>query len=231
MKRTIKFFRLLAFLSAAVFVFHAPIVAQTKQEILIVADAAANCASGIGAATAANCLQVKRINEEKFTLMSEPIENFQFLPGYFYLLEVSASTAANPPADASKFKYRLEKILARVKAEDSSTQPNFSGTEWKLTRIEGGAVKGDKAFIKFEEEKNAVAGNGGCNTFTGSLAKNGNQIKMPEIFATKMFCNEISVSEIKFLGALDYVTRYEITGEKLKLFAGDKVVLEFEAKK
>jgi len=232
MKKKIKILGFFTFLFAAAFAFSTNISAQEKKEILIVADKAANCA-GSAAATSGNCLQVKRITEEKFTLMNENIENFQFIPGHFYLLEVSVSPLVNPSANASKFKYQLEKILARVKSENFSiaASPNFSLTEWKLTHIEGNAVKSENAFIKFEELKNSVVGNGGCNAFTGSLTKNGNRITMPEIFATKKFCTNTSVNEIKFVNSLDRVTRYEIGGEKLKLFAGDLVILEFEAKK
>ncbi len=232
MKKTINIFGIFSFLFVAIIAFNSNILGQAKQEILIVADTTANCTNT--GATGGNCLQIKRINEEKFTVISENIENFQFIPGYFYLLEVSVSPAANPPANGSKSIYQLEKILGRVKTGNSSvsTQANFSGTEWKLTRIEGNAVKTESAFIKFEELKEKVTGNGGCNDFNGSLIKNGNQIKMPEIFATRGFCAETSSIETKFLSYLmDRVTRYEITDGKLKLFAGNLPVLEFEAKK
>jgi heat shock protein HslJ len=229
MKMMIKFFGVVIFL-LAIFVFNGNILAQAKTEILIVADKMANCP---GSPSSGNCLQVKRINEEKFTTINESIENFQFVPGAFYLLEVSVTlTAANSSTNSSKLKYHLEKILARVKSDNSSTTTaEFSLTEWKLTRVDGSAVKSESAFIKFDEQQKTVVGNGGCNPFNGSLTKNGNQIKMPEIFATKKFCNEISLVEIKFLTNLDRVTRYAIDGTKLKLFAGDAAVLEFEARK
>ena len=233
MKR-IEFLVLAVFLSAMVFTFEINVSAQQKKEFLIIADKTASCSIS-AAASGGNCLQVKRINEEKYTVFNESIENFQFTPGYFYLLEVIVSPiAANPPVATPKFKYELEKILSRVKAGDSSAavQPEFSGTEWRLTHILGNPIKSEKAFIKFDAERNAVIGNGGCNDFKGNLTKKGNQIKMPEIFPdNKQFCAEASLNENKFLVALDYVTGYEIAGDKLKLLNGDKVVLEFEAKK
>lgn len=222
-------------LLAAIGFLNTSVSAQTEKEFLIVADKTAACASG-GAETSGSCLQVKRIYEGKFAALNGEIENFQFIPGYFYLLEVSFSknVGSSAAADSAKTKYRLEKILTRIKSGDSSlaAQPEFSGTEWVLSVIEGNAIKNSKAFIKFEADRNSVVGNGGCNSFTGSLTKKGSQIKIPEIFATKVFCPDTSLTEIKFFNNLmDRVTRYEIAGEKLKLFAEDKVVLEFTAKK
>ena len=227
-----KLFNKYAFLSLgflAILLFNLNVSAQAKTEILIVADQKMSC-TGV---TKMECLQVKRLSEEKFSLFYDNIENFRFIAGYFYVLEVQVMTVKNPPADASNFKYRLRKILARVKSEGNSTpnQPNFFGTEWKLTRIEGSVIKNDRAFIRFDETKNSAGGNGGCNVFGGSLSKIGNKLKISEVFSTKMFCQNGSDVENKFFTNLDRVTEYEIRDEKLFLMANKTVVLEFEVKK
>lgn len=212
----------------AVLIFSSNISAQIKTEILIVADQKISC-TGV---TKMECLQVKRLSEEKYSLFYDNIERFNFAAGYFYVLEVQITTVENPPADASKFKYRLKKVLARVKSEGNPTQnqPNFFGTEWKLTRIEGNVVKNEKAFIRFDETKNSAGGNGGCNVFGGSLSKIGNKLKISEVFSTKMFCQDGSDVENKFFANLDRVTEYEIKDGKLFLMANRTVVLEFEVR-
>jgi len=42
-----------------------------------------------------------------------------------------------------------------------------------------------------------------------------------------MFCDETSDAENKFLGNLERVTKYQISGGKLLLFAAWTIVLEF----
>ncbi len=212
----------------AILVFSSNVSAQTKMEILIVADQKASCTGVVKT----QCLQVKRLNEEKFSLFYDSIENFKFISDYFYVLEVQKTTIKNPPADASKFKYRLKKVLARVKSEEnvSQNQPNFFATQWKLTRIEGNIVNNEKAFIRFDETKNSAGGNGGCNVFGGSFSKNGNQIKISQIISTKIFCENGSDVENKFFANLDRVTNYEIKNGKLFLMTNETIVLEFEAR-
>ncbi len=144
----------------------------------------------------------------------------------------------NPPADASNLKYRLRKVLHRERTASENQSGNNSGNNtglsanaWQLSAIDGASVSAEKAFIKFDETKNSVGGNGGCNGFGGNLVKNGNQIKISEIFSTKMFCEATQEIENKFLGNLDRVTKYQIIDGKLFLFDADKIVLEFAAKK
>ncbi|MGI8469151.1 MAG: META domain-containing protein [Pyrinomonadaceae bacterium] len=231
MKNTIKFSAVFIFLFAAIFTFNTNSSAQTKKEILIVADQKASC-RGI---VAQDCLQVKRLDEEKFELFRQNIENFKFIPGYFYVLDVRVDNVRNAPADASNIKYRLLRVLARVKAENNPTAmtQNLSGVEWKLTRVEGNPVESEKAAIRFDEQNNRVNGSGGCNSFGGKLTKNGNEIKIGQVISTKMACVNRDTMQVEndFFRNLERVTKYEISGNKLMLTAGDATVLEFEAKK
>ncbi len=228
MKNTSKLLSLFTFLFIAIAAFSTNVSAQTKNEIWIVADRKAAC-TGVAST---ECLQVKRLNEETFGMIYQNVERFNYIPGYFYVVEVQRSTIINPPADASKYKYRLRKVLARVKSENppTRTQPDFFGTHWKLTKIEGQAINNQKAFISFDETKNSAGGNGGCNVFGGNLEKNGNQIKISEVFSTKMYCENGSDVENKFFANLDRVTSYEIKAGKLFLMRDETILLEFEAK-
>lgn len=228
MKNISKLLSLFAFLFIAIVTFNSTVLAQTKNEIWIVADRKAAC---VGVALV-ECLQVKRLNENRFGMIYQNIERFNYVPGYFYVVEVQRSTVTNPPADASKFKYRLRKVLARVKSENppTRTQPDFFGTQWKLTRIEGQIINNEKAFIRFDETKNSAGGNGGCNGFGGNMEKNGSQIKISEVISTKMYCENGSDVENKFFANLDRVTKYEIKAGKLFLMRDETILLEFEAK-
>ncbi|WP_300440901.1 DUF4377 domain-containing protein [Christiangramia sp.] len=43
----------------------------------------------------------------------DDIDGFEFKPGYLYDIMVSKERIENPPADASSFKYKLEKIISK----------------------------------------------------------------------------------------------------------------------
>lgn len=215
-------FTILSFSSAA--------FAQSKNEILIVADRRADC-TGVAPM---KCLQVKKPQDEKWSLFYQNIENFDYVEGYTYVLRVRVDTVKNPPADASKLKYRLRKVLHRERTASENRSGNnadLSANAWRLTAIDGASVNAGKTFIKFDETKKSVGGNGGCNGFGGNLVKNGNQIKISEIISTKMFCEATQEIENKFLGNLDRVTKYEIRNGRLFLYAGEEIVLEFAPKK
>ncbi|MGI9037136.1 MAG: META domain-containing protein [Pyrinomonadaceae bacterium] len=236
MKNVNRFSAIFIFSLAAIFSFSVKTSAQIKNEILIVANQKASC-RGI---VAQDCLQVKHLNEENFGLFRQNIENFKFVPGYFYVLEVRVETVKNPPADASNLRYRLLKILARVKSDnlstsDSSATPtqNAADVEWKLTRLEGKAVENGKVFIKFDDQNKRVGGSGGCNSFGGTLAQDGNQIKISQIISTKMACVNRNTMQVEnnFFRNLERVTAFHIRSGKLYLSAGDAIVLEFAPKK
>jgi heat shock protein HslJ len=227
MKKKIKLFGLFSILLTAILAFNSNIKAQTKNEILIVGDTTSKCVT----TEKRDCLRVRRLNEEQFTSMYEPIQNFKFVPGYFYVLDVKVTTGRIPPTGFPKYTYQLRKVLARVKAENTAPleRRELSGIHWILLRIEGEKVNTTKAFIQFDETKKSAGGNGGCNAFGGSFSKNGYQIKISQIMSTKMFCEETSGIENKFLENLEKVTSYEFVKGKLNLLAGDRVVLEFGA--
>ncbi|HEY6503671.1 MAG TPA: META domain-containing protein [Chitinophagaceae bacterium] len=86
-----------------------------------------------------------------------------------------------------------------------------------------------KAFISFNTTDGRISGNGSCNSFGGKLTVDSSGISFGNIFSTKMYCNDVQSIENDFFSRLSKVTRYEIRGNKLLLFEGDELVLEFEA--
>jgi heat shock protein HslJ len=54
------------------------------------------------------------------------------------------------------------------------------------------------------------------------------ETQLSQIFSTKMFCEQRSEIENKFLGSLEKVTKYTIAENRLSLKSGDIVLLEFE---
>lgn len=224
--KSIKFIAIFTILLTTIFTFNTQTFAQSQTEILIVGDQKLPC-TGVGKM---ECLQVKRINETDYSLFYQNIEKFNYVAGYYYVLEVKTTNVKNPPADGSSVKYTLKKVLARVKTETNNS-PNFFGTEWRLKKIEGEAINIETPFIKFDEGKNSLGGNGGCNVFGGSMEKNGKNLKFSQVFSTKMYCEGTQKIEDQYLSKLEKIDSYEIKNNKLFLKSNDKVLLEFEAKK
>jgi heat shock protein HslJ len=95
----------------------------------------------------------------------------------------------------------------------------LAGSEWG---IEGQ----DKPFIQFGSE-GRVAGNSGCNRFTGAYetAEDG-AIKIGPLASTRMACPEPDMAaEAKFLAMLDQVRKFERDGTKLALRGEDGALL------
>lgn len=61
------------------------------------------------------CLQVRYDTTGPWTLFYSPIEGFTFEAGYQWRLEVERRTVANPPADGSRYAWRLRRVLGRVR--------------------------------------------------------------------------------------------------------------------
>lgn len=104
-------------------------------------------------------------------------------------------------------------------------------TKWQLKSIH---TKNEisyiytNAFINFDQEKKQVNGNGSCNSFGGSFEVIDNSIHFGQLASTRMYCEQVQKIETDFFAALSKVNRYEIKGNKLLMYQGEQLVLEFE---
>lgn len=106
----------------------------------------------------------------------------------------------------------------------------FYETKWSLKKIYTDAGTENvqtKAFIKFVELNKSAGGNGSCNSFGSSITINNNEISFKNIFSTKMYCEEVQKTEDSFFKQLEKATRFEIKGNILSLYQGEKILLEF----
>lgn len=121
---------------------------------------------------------------------------------------------------------------AFVLKKDSQQQTPFYETKWHLKKIytkKGVEEIRTNAFIKFYQQKQSAGGNGSCNTFGSSISINGNKISFKDIFSTKMYCEDVQLTEDKFFQQLNKVNRFEIKGNTLLLLRDDEVLLEFQS--
>ncbi|HMW66491.1 MAG TPA: META domain-containing protein [Chitinophagaceae bacterium] len=118
---------------------------------------------------------------------------------------------------------------AKSNSQHEAATPLYN-TKWLLKKIsKDGALQdvNTNAFIRFDKEKNSAGGNGSCNSFGSTTKIDGQSVNFSNTFSTKMFCHDVQSIEDSFFGLLEKVTRYEISGNQLKLFQDNAVVLEF----
>ena len=79
------------------------------------------------------------------------------------------------------------------------------------------------ATLVVEDQK--ITGKGGCNNFFGKYELSGDKITLSKIGATRMYCQDASKFETKYLRALESVTRYVKKENRLILsWAGGELI-------
>ena len=104
------------------------------------------------------------------------------------------------------------------------------GTQWNLVAIDGEKITNEFAlrpFITFDTA-GGVQGNLGCNSFFGEYTvSKKHKMTLGYQGSTKRLCSQMDV-EKQFMKALkSEVTRYEIKGSELIIFADSKEVMRF----
>ena len=203
-------------------VLQSNVFAQNKTEFIVVADEMSDCRSSRND----KCLQIRKPHENNWRNLDGRIVNFKYQPGFFYLLEVREVNSRNRRNN----DYRLVRILYREKsANEPDNDSKLGNGKWILTKINGVNVNTNRAFIRFEEDKDRFGGNGGCNGMGGDLSVNGSTIDMSQIISTKMYCEGTSEIENKFFNELESVNRFEIKGKTLLLYNGRRMALELRS--
>lgn len=107
---------------------------------------------------------------------------------------------------------------------------------WTLTHLAGEPAPkgagGSPVELSMNPADGTAAGFSGCNRFTGSFSSdgrsaNGTQINFGPLATTMRACAQGEELERAFLGMLDGVDAYRITGATLELLQGDQVVATF----
>jgi heat shock protein HslJ len=109
-------------------------------------------------------------------------------------------------------------------------QNALSSKRWTLTEINNKRIYSSKAFLEIAPTENRFAGNAGCNRMFGEVNINGKNINFGSVGATRMFCNDRGAMKLEtdFTRALERVTRFEKSGNTLKLYARNRLILKFK---
>jgi heat shock protein HslJ len=113
-----------------------------------------------------------------------------------------------------------------VEVENNAT---LLGTQWWIEDIlAAGVVDRSRTTIAFRED-NRVAGNSGCNRYTGGFEMDEKKVSFTPLAGTMMACPEALMSqERSFYQAMDQVTNWEIDPQTrllhLRNEAGDTII-------
>ncbi len=180
------------------------------------------------------CMLVMDNPDDGYQMFYGNIEGFDFEEGFEYELIVRVEEIENPPADASSLKYTLVSVVNKSPATPTAnpevSMPTQTYTlDWYLNAQgeQTAVLPGTEITLAFMDGR--VAGNSGCNQYSGGAEINGNQIKLGGMMSTMMACEEtIMQQEQAYLAALGSAASFEISGETLTMAdAQGNVVLSF----
>lgn len=114
----------------------------------------------------------------------------------------------------------------------SADKSSFYETKWILRSLNGNKVYTpeslEEAYIKFSKDKPNAGGFGGCNSFGMTYSRKNKSLKFSNITSTEKYCDFIKDQEKNFLDALTKTDSYRITGSRLSLYSGSKILAVFE---
>ncbi|RYY29889.1 MAG: META domain-containing protein [Chitinophagaceae bacterium] len=119
-----------------------------------------------------------------------------------------------------------------AKSQTDRPKASLTNTYWKLSMANDRPVvtpdNSREIHIKFRNEGSTLLGFAGCNGLGGNYVLSGeNGIRITAI-TTKMYCDRMETENF-LTNAITKADNYRVTGEKLSLFQGRKLLATFEA--
>jgi len=191
-------------------------------KIIYVADTLKDCEGVAGQ----KCLQVKENKEDEWSLLSQPIEGFDYKEGFTSKIEVDVIKIKNPPVHSSSLKYKLVKIIYQEKSESVQQDLSLKG-EWIVSKLVGIDSLSKSPTLTIDLEAKKISGNAGCNNYGASFSIDKEQLKFETPFATKMYCTNMKI-EKAFFESLQKSSSYKLVNGELTFFSKDgKELLTF----
>jgi heat shock protein HslJ len=105
---------------------------------------------------------------------------------------------------------------------ESGTDQNITEKQWKLIELTGNKIpvkarQNSEAHFILKTGDNKVAGNGGCNSFSGTYELlEGNRIRFSKMISTMMACENMD-TEYGLLKVFETADNYTLKGDTLSL--------------
>jgi heat shock protein HslJ len=182
------------------------------------------------------CLQykVKETDTAWSVYTGNNIQGFTYNPGYFYTLQVQP--ISNKSAD-----WKLLKVVGQTRSTVQQQPGDTLATltkplgilvgQWTFSKLSdaAGNLTFSKEFLRFDAAEMKVTGRAGCNSYFGNYtadtSKGKREIHFEAIGHTMMACENLP-AENRLLKAMEQVSAWSISDNKLYLKEGDKIVIE-----
>ncbi|MGB0837674.1 MAG: META domain-containing protein [Flavobacteriaceae bacterium] len=176
------------------------------------------------------CLQVQvsdKIQKDEWQTLFDPIENFDFVPGYFHQIQIEVSKLAPTQLEGNSFSYNYIKTIQQV---PDSLHP-LNG-DWKLYAVEGVPLTADHdqiPSIGIDIPNTQISGVGTCNRINGQIASfNDHELSFGPLMSTRMMCQDM-VLEIDLFMNLEKTHHYVLeNGQLILLDDNNNQLLIFE---
>lgn len=98
------------------------------------------------------------------------------------------------------------------------SDPVLAAGPWHVIEIDGAPATFDETILI---DGDRASGKAACNRFAGNVHQAGSAIEFSAIATTRMFCAGRMDAEARFLGAMEAVKAFAITGSTISFSAGD----------
>lgn len=120
----------------------------------------------------------------------------------------------------------------------SAPVPSLDRTTWVLQRYgERGrltrVLPGAEVTLVFDRRHGRVGGSAGCNSYFAGVRFDGARLAVSDVGATKKFCGQpdgVMAQESRYLETLRAAERYQIRGNRLRVFAPRDQILVFRTR-
>ena len=196
---------------------------QTTETLLWeIADTKVPC-EGI---SSQECLQIRQQGAKDWTVLYDTIEDFQYLEGYAYTLEIQATPIPNPPADASSVTYKLITIVSQRNTSNVVNGVPLLDGNFEVTTLNGRDISEHHLTIALDAPRKKITGFSGCNTYSLGLRQKGFQLRFSQVATTKKYCEDTASLEKEFLITYIQGDRFSLDGDILKIYDLDNQILE-----
>ncbi|PIB35443.1 hypothetical protein BFP72_08560 [Reichenbachiella sp. 5M10] len=162
--------------------------------------------------------QVSEMNtpSEQWRPFYNDINNFDFTPGYLYLLKVRIDFKDSIAANGNFYKYTLMEEVS--KSKDYSL---WLDQKWRFVTIDSDNIamnqEEDIPTLQFNSTDYVISGTTGCNNFSGTFRPTYiNKIKIGPVVATRKMCPDMA-HDNAILSNFPEVSEYSIHGDTLRL--------------
>ena len=128
------------------------------------------------------------------------------------------------PTQTTTYEMRVQNTDGSMETRQVTITVNQNNplvnTSWTLDAMNTNGVPIPGTTITlFLGTGNAMNGNGGCNSYSGSYSVSGSNLYFSNVGSTMMLCGEdVGAQEQMYLGLLRSVTSYQMSGSQLTLF-------------